>query len=227
MPLRPEPPSTRRSGVFFLGVEEVRLAPAGGDGRLPALMRADWMRIRLGAACLLVVAVWGCQSYPVATLESGKVAPAGLTGPVAVPAVRAICEPPEGWIAKPLEVERGRVQQTWVSPSGSTAYGVIAFRLPLPVGSDLALWGFLGEMRKQYNEGRLLSKKEDAALPGVRFMAEGGPYRLRTNLIVRGLSGWAVFAGTLRDRPENPAELELAERAREGTLVGLVEHAAR
>ncbi|MGE5608016.1 MAG: hypothetical protein ACM359_02075 [Bacillota bacterium] len=190
-------------------------------------MRAGVWKTRSIVVCLFMLMGAGCQQYPVATLDSGKAPQPGLSGPVAISAVRAICEPPAGWMAKPLEMNRGRAQQTWVSPSGSTAYGVIAFRLPLPVGSDLALWGFLGEMRKQYSDGRLLSKKADPTLPGVRFLAEGGPYRLRTNLILHGASGWAVYAGTLRDRPEDPDELKLAERARESTAVGLIEQAAR
>jgi hypothetical protein len=43
---------------------------------------------------------------------------------------------------------------------------------------------------------------------------------VRTNLFVDGFTGWAVYAGTLRAFPINQAELELAERAREDTVVG-------
>jgi hypothetical protein len=99
--------------------------------------------------------------------------------------------------------------------------------LPLPIGPDLAVWGFLREMRKRYNDGRLMHRQDDPDLPGVRFVAEGGPYRIHTNLILRGRSGWAVYAGTRRDRPENPTELHVAERARDKTRVGVVEQASR
>jgi len=53
----------------------------------------------------------------------------------------------------------------------------------------------------------------------VRFVAEGGLYRVRANLVTRGRRGWAVYAGTRRDADLDADELDLAERAREQTLV--------
>jgi hypothetical protein len=44
---------------------------------------------------------------------------------------------------------------------------------------------------------------------------------VRTNLFVRGWEGWAVYAGTLQSEPVATEELDLAERAREQTTVGL------
>jgi hypothetical protein len=55
----------------------------------------------------------------------------------------------------------------------------------------------------------------------VRFTAEGGDYRMRINLICKGFRGWAVYAGTLRKEAEVPAELRLAEVARDRTKVGV------
>jgi len=134
--------------------------------------------------------------------------------------LQAICVPPLGWKPDPLKRSSTHVHEVWISPSGRTAYGVIHFELPLPVGHDLALWGFLNQMRASEGEANLLEKKWDANLGGLRFVAEGGQYIVRTNLFVHGFSGWAIYAGTLRAFPINQAELELAERAREDTVVG-------
>jgi len=108
----------------------------------------------------------------------------------------------------------------WISPSGRTAYGVIYFSLPLPVGHDLVLWGFLNEMRKTEGEATLLSKEWDDKLPGLRFVAQGGRYVVRTNLSVHGFHGWACYAGTLRNDPIVPEELAEAEYARDATTFG-------
>jgi hypothetical protein len=144
----------------------------------------------------------------------------GLSPPTAVRVLHAICVPPLGWKPDPLKRSSTHVHEVWISPSGLTAYGVIHFDLPLPVGHDLALWGFLNQMRASEGEAKLLEKKWDANLGGLRFVAEGGQYIVRTNLFVDGFTGWAVYAGTLRAFPINQAELELAERAREDTVVG-------
>jgi hypothetical protein len=94
---------------------------------------------------------------------------------------------------------------------------VIRFRMPLPVPVELALVGFMAEMRRAEGEGRVLESKTDKNLPGLRFVAEGGRYKIRTNLRVRGSGGWAVYAGSLRSRAENMAELVQAEQSREAT----------
>jgi hypothetical protein len=75
-------------------------------------------------------------------------------------------------------------------------------------------------MRKTEGEAKLLSRRSDPRLPGVRFVAEGGQYRLRANLLTRGFRAWAVYAGSLRGQPEVPDELALAEAAREQTKIG-------
>lgn len=143
-----------------------------------------------------------------------------LSPPTAVAVLQAMCVPPLGWKPDPIKRSSTHVHEVWLSPTGRTAYGVIHFDLPLPVGPDLALWGFLNEMRATEGEAKLLEKKWDANLGGLRFVAEGGQYIVRTNLFVDGFSGWAVYAGTLRSFPINQAELELAERAREDTVIG-------
>lgn len=181
----------------------------------------------------LLVIGWlvGCQGAaraPEAARAMRAAASDARPGAVySVPALQAVCAPPIGWKAEPAEHLDRHTRQVWLSPSGKTAYGVIYFDMPLPVGPDLALWGFLREMEKHEGRAVLLSQSRDAHLPGIRFVAEGQHYRIRTNLIVRGWRGWAVYAGTLRDKPVAEEELASAESAREHTRVGRGEIARR
>jgi hypothetical protein len=77
------------------------------------------------------------------------------------------------------------------------------------------------EMQRAEGRANLISKESDDQLPGLRFVAEGGIYTVRVNLIVGGFHGWAVYAGTINQKPVNQDELVLAIRAREQTRVGL------
>lgn len=135
--------------------------------------------------------------------------------------VDAFVAPPLGWTAQPLKSSSRHTHQIWLAPSGNTAYGVIHFSLPFPVGYDLVLWGFLREMKRTQGESILVSKEWDKNLEALRFVADGGVYRVRVNLFVDGWRGWAVYAGTLRDRVISQEELELAEIARDHTIVGI------
>ncbi|MCC7350484.1 MAG: hypothetical protein IT446_07935 [Phycisphaerales bacterium] len=175
---------------------------------------------RLLIALMLAAALAGCQSPTRRTIAATGPSMVGLSSPREVDPVEAICTPPLGWKPEPLKHSGRHDHQVWLSPSGHTAYGVIHFSLPLPVNADFVLPFFLREMKKSEGEAILLSKEADAALPGVRFVAEGGLYKMRSNLIVRGWQGWAIYAGTLRKEAINPSELELAERARDNTRIG-------
>jgi hypothetical protein len=146
---------------------------------------------------------------------------AGLDAPQHLPELRATVAPPIGWSPQKLQGSARHTHQVWQSPTGNTAYGVIHFRLPFPVGHELLLWAFMNEMRRDQGQARLIEKRWDANLGGIRFVTEGGLYRIRTNLVVRGFDGWAVYAGTFRSGPILPDELALAERAREYTEVGV------
>ena len=136
-----------------------------------------------------------------------------------VPEIDARVTPPLGWTADPLKASDRHNHQVWVSPDRGTAYGVIYFTLPLPVGEELALRGFLAEMKRSEGEATLLSKNRDGEQ--IRFVAEGGKYRIHGTLLTRGLRGWAVYAGTLRSRSIAVDELALAVQARENTALGL------
>jgi hypothetical protein len=140
--------------------------------------------------------------------------------PLAV--VDAMVTPPVGWKAEPFKGSDQHAHQVWLSPTGKTAYGVIHFGLPLPVPATWILDSFLSEMKKSEGEATLIGQPlKDDSLPGVRFTVEGGDYKMRINLICKGFRGWAVYAGTLRNQDEIPAELQLAEKAREKTKVGV------
>ena len=141
--------------------------------------------------------------------------------------VKALVEVPSDWTAQPLKSNDRLVHETWLSPSGNTAYGIILMYLPWPAGPDLTLWGFLNHMRESEGSAKLLNKRWDENLPGYRFVAEGGLYEIRVNLIVRGNTAWAVYAGTRLDHSIAKNELELAERARDDTRVGYIEAAEK
>ena len=144
----------------------------------------------------------------------------GLSLPVYNGDVVAFCDPPIGWKPDPIKSDANHVHQIWLSPTTDTAYGIIHFKLPLPVGADLALSGFLAQMKKTEGDATLLERHDDPHLPGIRFTARGGVYTIRANLIVRGWEGWAVYAGTERGKPIDSIELDFALRAREHTCIG-------
>src|SRR5829696_5931869 len=90
-----------------------------------------------------------------------------LPDPVAYAPVEAMVAPPAGWQPDPLKTSANHSHQTWISPSGHTAYGVIKMNLPLPfIGPDTVLRPFLDEMRKTEGEAKLISRRTDRRLPG-------------------------------------------------------------
>jgi len=173
----------------------------------------------LPASLLLLLA--GCYSQQASLAPRPGLNLTGLTLASPMEAVEAMVVPPVGWTAQPIEEENRHSQEVWLSPSGDTAYGVIHTHLPWPVGPNLTLAGFLKEMKRKEGEAILISRESDPELPGIRFVAEGGKYMIRGNLISKGWHAWVIFAGTLRAKPVRPDELELAERAREATVIGL------
>ena len=168
---------------------------------------------------LLCSVLTGCHHY----YQPRRALPnlTGLNQPVPLDTVQAMVAPPAGWKPEPLKQSERHTHQIWLSPSGDTAFGAIRFKLPLPVGPGLVMRKFLEEMRRLEMKSDVLSREYDENLPGIRFVAEGATHRVRVNLITHGFRGWAFYAGTFVDRPENPAELELAERAREASAAGL------
>jgi hypothetical protein len=82
---------------------------------------------------------------------------------------------------------------------------------------------FLDGMRKTEGSAELLDRRVDPALAGgiggIRFVARGGRYTIRANLVSKGRYAWVWYAGTLTGQPIDEAELRAAEAAREQTVV--------
>jgi hypothetical protein len=158
----------------------------------------------------------GCRVAPVS--------PGGAASELSEPAfdadLNATVVPPVGWSYQEVSRAFNHVHENWVSPTGKTSYGVIHFMMPIPVGTENAFrYGFLAQMRREEGRAEVIEQSWDEAIDGLRFIAEGGRYRVRTFFVVRGLRGWAVYAGTLAGQEPDPAELGLAERAREATTL--------
>jgi hypothetical protein len=168
---------------------------------------------------ILLLSACGCQEAHPAVSPTTTAALQGLAAPQYFDVIRAACSPPLGWLPEPLKQDPLHTHQIWVSPTGRTAYGVIHFNLPLPVSTDLALWGFLSQMKRTEGQATLLEKQPGPNQNQIRFVAEGGQHRVRANLLVHGFEGWAIYAGTLKDDAVDAHELSLAEKARDCTKV--------
>lgn len=189
----------------------------------PLSARAPVKSLRTTAlfAALCVVGLFiGCRAKPKTIQSTPPTTRHGISAPVYRGDMLAIATPPDGWVPEPIKQSSKHVHQLWISPSGRTAYGILYFKLPWPLGQDLTLQGFLNEMKKTEGAATLLEKKNDPNLPGLRFVAEGGLYLVRANLIVNGWRGWAMYAATKVKMDVDEKELELAESARESTRVG-------
>lgn len=168
----------------------------------------------------------GCQSkfanLPEYHASTQPLVARGLSDLKPLVPVDAMVDPPVGWVADELKHDDRHSHQAWKSPSGNTAYGIIHFGIPLPVPAYIVLPSYLSAMKESEGEADLVGQaQKDDTLPGIRFTVDCGDYRMRTNFICKGFGGWAIYAGTLRSKEVNPAELELAERAREKTRIGV------
>jgi hypothetical protein len=133
----------------------------------------------------------------------------------------ATADPPLGWRVQRADQNNRYAQRVWVSPTGDTSYGVILFALPFPVGDDLALLGFLSEMKRSEGDARLITKQRNPQRNNrLEFIAEGGRYHVDGIIATRGRRGWAIYAGTLRGGRVALDELELAVQSRENTTLG-------
>jgi hypothetical protein len=141
----------------------------------------------------------------------------GLEPSHALAAVSAWVDPPIDWQIDKFDADAQHSHVVWLSPTRDTAYGIVMMNLPLPVSPEIVLWAFLGHMKAADRRADLLRQSSAPELPGLRFEAESGLYHIRVNLTVHNWRAWAVYAGTLIDKPENADELSLAEKARDQT----------
>lgn len=168
------------------------------------------------ALFLIALLAVGCRTAPIS--PGGE--SARLSDPVFESGLNATVVPPVGWTRQEVSRAFNHLHENWVSPSGKTSYGIIHFMMPIPVGTENAFrYGFLAQMKRDEGEANVLEQAWDESIEGLRFVAEGGRYRIRTFFVVRGLRGWAVYAGTLKNEQVIEPELELAERAREATVL--------
>jgi hypothetical protein len=187
-------------------------------------MATSCARLTLSAACLSLAWLSGCCSpnIPLQPPTTQSLSAIGLSDPYPIPQVDAVVAPPAGWRADSIIAESDNTHQVFVSPTGDTAYGIIHFKMPLPVPASWTYPSFLSNMKERAGEATVIvPAQKDDTLPGLRFTVDSGDYRMRINLICKGLRGWSVYAGSLRARPENVREIELAERARDATVTGL------
>jgi hypothetical protein len=182
----------------------------------------------------------GCSAVPRASAVVGKTKIVAATtattqtqaltqsleSSTVVESVEASCPVPVGWVAQPLKQGSNHNHQIWISPSGHTAYGVLFVSLPFPAGFipvryrlERVLDGFLGEMKRHEGRADLIERVDVPDQDGIRFVAEGGQYRVHANLLVRGARAWFIYAGTRQNQSLIPAELSIAERARDETKV--------
>lgn len=178
-----------------------------------------------------LMVVGGCQNkykdIPAYTPSTQPLTTTGLADAEGIQAVNAVVKPPIGWELEPAKEQDGSVHYVWKSPTGKTAYGVIYFGMPLPVPTWMVYPNIIQKMKEHEGEANVINGPlKDDNLPGMRFTVDTGDYRMRTNLITKGFSGWMVYAGSLRNGDEVPAELELAEKSRDQTKVGTSEAVA-
>jgi hypothetical protein len=179
----------------------------------------------------LVCVTVGCATYrqppppPVViattTLTASGATTQVTTKPMFDVTIDAFPMPPIGWQLSLVDEKQTHKHLVWTSPTTHTAYGVLFFQMPFPVGHELALTrGLLPRMQSEAGgQLTLLSKMWDDKIEGIRFDVEVGQYRTRATLFVRGMQGWMVYAGTIRKQPTVDAELREAEQAREMTVV--------
>lgn len=173
------------------------------------------------AVVFLLVAMTGCATkYKRPSPPASSATSTPTTQPVReFKMFIAEIDPPAGWQYKLNSQDHDHEHVTWVSPSGDTACGILYFRMPFPVGHELAFkYGFLAEMKRKEGVANVLTKEWDPKLPGLRFTVESKLYLTRGNFFVHGWEGWMVYAGTRLDRPVNETDLKIAERVREAAV---------
>jgi hypothetical protein len=92
--------------------------------------------------------------------------------------------------------------------------------MPIPASEDLALWGFLREMKRSEGAADLKFKQELPDHRGLQFEAVGKLYHVRGILRVSGWTGWVTYAGTRVGQTFDLKELAKAEEARDSTVFG-------
>lgn len=156
----------------------------------------------------------GCASRPTAAASTQPAtAPANLR---TFNTFSATIDVPEGWRYELTSSSDRHEHVTWISPNENTAVGILFFKLPFPVGHELAFkYGFIAEMKRKEGVADVLEKHWDPEIQGLRFTVRSRYFHVEAKFFVRGLRGWAFYAGTRLNNPVDPAELETARTVRE------------
>lgn len=179
------------------------------------------------------ISVIGCQSASLrpqhaqgidrTSLSSAQVtslSSAQGTSAQALAELGVAADAPVGWTIRTVSEDARHTHLVWESPSGATAFGVIAFKMPWPVGHEAAFkYGFIASMRRAEGEANVLTKNWTDDRSELRADVEGGKFLVRMRFIVRGVRGWSIYAGTLRSQPINEEELKLAESSRNAASI--------
>lgn len=152
---------------------------------------------------------------PIAVASAGQVVP--TTQPVReFNQFFAEIDPPSDWRYELTSQSERHEHVTWISPGGNTAFGIVYFRMPFPVGHELAFkYGFLAEMRRKEGVAKVLEKHWDRQIEGLRFVVESKFFHVEAKFFVRGSEGWAIYAGQRLNNPVIEEEFETAKRVRE------------
>lgn len=193
---------------------------------------ANLVRLLVCGASLAGVIVIGCSNKPeafprrqwpvaVANADDGGLPTTQRSDLVTFKSFSVFASPPAGWTMKANTADPRAEHIVWTGPSGNTAFGVIFFRLPWPIGHDLTVrYGVLPEARRREGTAELLAKQWDPEIEGLRFTIRTPKYTAETKMFVRGTRGWAAYSGFQTTRPVNQEELEQAARAREDAEFG-------
>jgi hypothetical protein len=182
---------------------------------------AQWSAVLFAGSILITTVTGGCaKKYkrppkPVALASAGEVVP--TSQPVKeFGKFFAEIEPPTDWRYELTSESDRHEHVTWVSPGNNTAVGILYFKLPFPVGHDLAFkYGFLAEMRRKEGVAKVIEKHWDKEIDALRFTVESKFFNVEAKFFVRGMEGWAFYAGTRLNNRVNEEELETAKRVRE------------
>lgn len=170
----------------------------------------------------LVIASSGCaKKYKRPPRTPGTATAASATSPATRPVLEfekffAEIDPPADWRYEVTSLSDRHEHVTWIGPGNNTACGILYFRLPWPVGTELAFrYGFLEEMRRKEGVATVLFKQWDDEKECLRFTVDSKQFHTEGNFFVRGWEGWMIYAGTRLGEPVNEAEFETARRVRE------------
>lgn len=174
----------------------------------------------LGLALSLGAASGGCaKKYkrPAKPISASTTSTAPTTRPIReFQKFFAEIDPPSDWRYELTSESGNHEHVTWVSPGKNTAVGILYFQMPFPVGHELAFrYGFMAEMRKKEGVANLIEKHWDPEIEGLRFTVESRYFHVEAKFFVRGMEGWAFYAGTRLNNPVNKEEFQTAKRVRE------------